>query len=122
MATVDPARLGQLQDEFRKVCRVLEDTPAIDKHFTIPREEYRVRAERLEAVLEAAAAGRVRRVGLLAPRQVVPDGVVRYLEGLAGADNVLDAQPLYYRIKYEKSDNEMRLIRDANVVADAMLR
>jgi Xaa-Pro aminopeptidase len=212
MATIDLIRFRQLQDEFRKVCRVLEETPAIDRHFTIPREEYRlrqrkvwealrsadcdvgfvfsdqhycgdvpylggntnisieqvagaigpngfhiiagleggfvaeqlaprsgapvhkvellqladekypIRAERLESVLEAAANGRVQRLGLLTPRQIVPDAVVRYLEGLLGADNVVDAQPLYYKIKYEKSDNEMRLIRDANVIADAMVR
>lgn len=212
MTSIEYERLGQLHDEFRKVCRILAATPGIDKHFTIPLEEYRdrqqqvsqalagagcdvgfvfsdqhycgdvpylggntnisieqiagaigaggfhivagleggyiaeqlaaragaqvhkvellqladekypIRAERLEAVLDEAAGRRVRRIGLLTPRQVVPDGIVRYLEGLVGADNVIDAQLLYYRIKYEKSDNEMRLIRDANVIADAMLR
>lgn len=85
-------------------------------------EKYPIRAERLEDVLEAAAGGKVDRIGLLTPRQVVPDGVVRYLEGLVGADNVVDAQLPYYKIKYEKSDAEMRLIRDANVIADAMMR
>jgi len=39
-----------------------------------------------------------------------------------GRKNVVDAQELYYRIKYIKSDVEMRLIRDACAVADAMLR
>jgi Xaa-Pro aminopeptidase len=85
-------------------------------------EKYPIEAERLEDVVEAAAGGRVDRIALLTPRQVVPDGVVGYLEGLYGAENVVDAQDLYYRIKYEKSDNEMRLIRDANVIADAMMR
>lgn len=86
-------------------------------------EKYPIRAERLEAVLEEAAGGKkVDRIGLLTPRQVIPDGLVRYLESLVGRDNVVDAQPLYYKIKYEKSDAEMRLIRDANVVADAMMR
>lgn len=85
-------------------------------------EKYPIRAERLEQVLEEAAGGRVERVGLLSPRQIVPDGVVRYLEGLYGRDNVVDVQPLYYCIKYEKSDNEMRLIEDANRIADAMMR
>lgn len=85
-------------------------------------EIYPVRAERLEEVLEAAAGGPVDRIALLTPRQVVPDGVVRYLEGIVGRDGVVDAQELYYRIRYEKSDAEMRLIRDANVIADAMIR
>ncbi len=85
-------------------------------------EKYPIRAERLEDVLEAAAGGKVKRIGLLTPRQVIPDALVDYLEKLAGAENVVDAQLPYYRIKYEKSDAEMRLIRDANVIADAMMR
>src|SRR6476659_8917700 len=79
-------------------------------------EKYPIDAERLEDVIEAAAGGRVDRIALLTPRQVVPDGIVAYLEGLHGAENVVDAQDLYYRIRYEKSEAEMRLIRDANVI------
>src|SRR5262249_57044327 len=85
-------------------------------------EKYPIEAERLEDVLAAAAGGRADRVALLTPRQVIPDGVVGYLEALLGRENVIDAQKLYFRIKYEKSDTEMRLIRDANVISDAMLR
>ena len=86
-------------------------------------EKYPINAERLEDVLAEAAGGKpVDRIALLTPRQVVPAGVVAYLEGLVGKDNVVDAQPVYYTIKYEKSDREMELIRDANVIADAMLR
>jgi len=212
MAGIGSVRSAQFRDEFEKVLRVLETTPAVDKGFAIPREEfqarqrkvaaavedlglsvgfvfsdqhycgdvpylggntnitieqvagavgrggfhliagleggyvaeqlaeragvavhkvemlqladekYPIRAERLEAVLEAAAGGPVRRIGLLTPRQVVPDSVVSYLEELVGRKDVVDAQLPYQRIKYEKSDAEMRLIRDANVVADAMMR
>jgi Xaa-Pro aminopeptidase len=85
-------------------------------------EKYPIQAERLEDVIEAAAGRTVDRIALLTPRQVIPDGVVRYLEGLFGPENVVDAQEVYFRIKYEKSDAEMRLIRDANVIADAMIR
>jgi len=85
-------------------------------------EKYPIEAERLEDVIEAAAAGKVDRIALLTPRQVIPDGVVAYLEDLFGPDNVVDVQEVYYRIKYLKSDIEMALIRDANVVADAMVR
>ena len=86
-------------------------------------EKYPIRAERLEEVLEEAAGGQaVDRIGLLTPRQVIPDGLVKYLEALVGQDNVVDAQDLYYHIKYEKSDAEMHLIEDANVIADAMMR
>ncbi len=85
-------------------------------------EKYPIQAERLEDILVAAAGGPLDRVALLTPRQVIPDAIVRYLEGIVGAANVVDAQGIYYRIKYEKSDIEMALIRDANVIADAMLR
>ena len=42
---------------------------------------------------------------------MVPDGVVGYLESLFGAENVVDEQELYYRAKYEKSDDEMNDLR-----------
>jgi Xaa-Pro aminopeptidase len=85
-------------------------------------EKYPIRAERLEDVLEAAAGGQVRRIGLLTPRQVIPDGVVSQLERIAGPEGVVDAQELYQRIRYEKSDVEMALIQDASAIGDAMLR
>jgi Xaa-Pro aminopeptidase len=213
MSSITPHRASQLREEFRHVERVLEATPAVDKFFAIPTEEFRERqrrvyealrsrdldvgfvfsdehydgdvpylggntnvsieqvagvvgaegfhivagleggyiaeqlapragaevhkvellqladekypieAERLDEVIAAAAGGcPVERVGLLTPRQVVPDGVVGYLEAHYGSEHVIDAQDLYFRVRYEKSDNEMRLIRDANVIADAMMR
>jgi hypothetical protein len=85
-------------------------------------EKYPIRAERLEEVLEAAAGKRVERIGLLTPRQVIPDGVVAQLEKIVGQENVLDAQELYQRIRYEKSEIEMALTRDASLIGDAMLR
>ncbi|MCH8293593.1 M24 family metallopeptidase [Candidatus Poribacteria bacterium] len=86
-------------------------------------EKYPIEAERLEDVLvEANGGGAVNQIGLLTPRQVIPDGVVAYLENLVGRENVIDAQELYFRIKNEKSDEEMRLIRDANLIANAMMR
>jgi Xaa-Pro aminopeptidase len=212
MIRYSEARLNQLHDEFEKVDRVLRDTPAIDKLFSIPTEEflerqkracqallgvgleagfvfsdehydgdvpylggntniqieqvagvigktgfhiaagleggyiaeqlaaragtkvhkvemlkladeeYPIDARRLEEVIEAAAGRRVHQIGLLTPRQVIPAALVEHLENLFGEGNVIDCQELYYKIKYEKSDNEMRLIRDANVIADAMMR
>jgi len=85
-------------------------------------EKYPIRAEKLKDVLEAAAGRRVGRIGLLTPRQVIPDGIVTALEKIVGAGNVVDAQELYQRIRYEKSDIEMALIRDAAVISDVMLR
>ncbi len=85
-------------------------------------EKYPIKAERLEDVIEAAAGGKVDRIALLTPRQVVPAGIVEYMERLYGKDGVADAQEIYYRVKYEKSDVEMRLIADACTIADAMMR
>src|SRR5690349_11739411 len=39
-------------------------------------EKYPIRAERIEDVLEQAAGKKVRRIGLLTPRQVIPCGIV----------------------------------------------
>ncbi|MGE5646608.1 MAG: M24 family metallopeptidase [Acidobacteriota bacterium] len=84
-------------------------------------EKYPIKAERLEDVIAAAAGGKVDHVALLTPRQVIPAALVEYLEKLYGREGVVDAQEIYYRVKYEKSEIEMRLIADACVVADAML-
>ena len=88
-------------------------------------EKYPIRAVRLEDVIEAATGkkmSQVKRIALLTPRQVVPAGVVDYLDKLFGKRNVVDAQIIYQQIKNLKSDREMELIRDANVIADAMMR
>src|SRR6266700_2457654 len=85
-------------------------------------EKYPIRAERLEDVIRAAAGKDVDHIALLTPRQVIPAGLVEYLQNIYGREGVVDAQELYYRVKYEKSAIEMRLIADACVIADAMLR
>lgn len=85
-------------------------------------EKYPIRAERLEDVIEAAAGKKVDHIALLTPRQVIPAGLVEYLQNLYGKNGVVDAQELYQHVKYEKSEIEMRLIADACVIADAMLR
>src|SRR3954470_4069261 len=85
-------------------------------------EKYPIRAERLEDVIRAAARKEVDHIALLTPRQVIPAGLVDYLQTSYGPDGVVDAQELYFRVKYEKSEIEMRLIADACAIADAMLR
>ena len=85
-------------------------------------EKYPIRAERLEDVIREAAGREVDHIALLTPRQVIPAGLVEYLQNLYGKDGVVDAQELYYRVKYEKSEIEMRLIADACTMADGMLR
>ena len=41
---------------------------------------------------------------------------------LGKSGNIVDAQLLYYKIKYEKSETEMDLIRDASLICDEMLK
>jgi hypothetical protein len=64
----------------------------------------------------------VKRIALLTPRQIVPQGIVHYLEDLVGQANVVDAQIGFQLVKYEKSAVEMALIRDASQIGDAMIR
>jgi hypothetical protein len=54
-------------------------------------EEYPIKAERIEDVIEAAAGGKVNAIGLLTPRQVIPASLVEYLEGLFGRKELLIA-------------------------------
>jgi len=88
-------------------------------------EKYPSRAERLEQVIEAAAGKKLRdvkRIALLTLRQIIPASVIAYLDQVFGRENVVDAQALYFRIKNLKSDREMELIRDANIIADTSMR
>ena len=47
-------------------------------------EKYPIQAERIEDVLDQTAGKKVRRVGLLTPRQVIPCGIVDALEKIVG--------------------------------------
>lgn len=85
-------------------------------------EEYPIKAEKIEDVIEEANNGKAKTIALLTPRQVIPASIVEYLEKVYGKENVVDAQEIYYKIKYEKSDNEMRLIRDSCMIGDTVLR
>jgi len=43
-----------LRDDLRKVERILEETPAIDRFYMAPKEEFLARVERVNAALRAA--------------------------------------------------------------------
>jgi Xaa-Pro aminopeptidase len=85
-------------------------------------EDYPIEAERLEDVFAAACGGTPRRIALLTPREIVPVRLVEALWERFGSDSVVDAQPIYLRLKYEKSEAELELTRDAATIGDAMLR
>ena len=86
-------------------------------------EDYPIEAEKVEDVIEAAAGGKPRNVGLLTPREIFPLSIYEFLVGYLGSTQaVIDAQEIYYRIKYEKSEREMALIEQAGLICDAMLQ
>ncbi|MHA1147339.1 MAG: M24 family metallopeptidase [Promethearchaeota archaeon] len=87
-------------------------------------EKYPIEAEKLEDVIETAAGKKIdeiKKIALLTPKQVIPYSFVDYLNQVFGSDNVIDAQEIYYKIKYEKSDIEMKLIEQASIISDAMM-
>jgi len=85
-------------------------------------EVYPVAAERIEDVLQEANGGAMPdRIALLTPRQVIPASLVEYLNRLFGAENVIDCFEPFARVKYEKSEREMELIRDASAIGDAVM-
>lgn len=85
-------------------------------------EDYPIAAERVEDVIEEAAGCRPDRIGLLTPRAVIPVSIYEFLcRYLGDRAKVVDAQPCFYEIKYEKSLNEMRLLEDACKIADVMV-
>ncbi|MFX0132498.1 MAG: hypothetical protein ACFFDN_02510, partial [Candidatus Hodarchaeota archaeon] len=88
-------------------------------------EKYPIRAEKLEEVLEDTAGEPltyIKKIALLTPRQVIPSSIIEYLEKIFGKENVIDAQEILYKIKYLKSDIEMKLIKDACIIATATMR
>ena len=85
-------------------------------------EKYPVSAERLDEIMVCANGGTMpKKVALLSPRQVIPAALIDHCGAIVGTENIVDAQELYWKIKYEKSPAELALIRSAAVVADAVM-
>lgn len=85
-------------------------------------EDYPVNTERVEDVIEEAAGCKPSTIGLLTPRAVLPVSIYEFLIKYLGDDKkIVDAQELYYKIKYEKSANEMDLIREAGIISDTVM-
>ena len=85
-------------------------------------EKYPVEGFSLKDILETIAGRKVSRIGILSPRQVIPDGIIANLEEIVGKDNVIDTQVPYQKVKNLKSANEMRLIEDSGYVTSLALR
>ena len=84
-------------------------------------EEYPVEADRMEDGVEDICGSKPKRLALLTPRAVMPVAIYEWFEAYVGKGNLLDGQELYYKIKYEKSDTEMALTRQAAKISDVMI-
>jgi Xaa-Pro aminopeptidase len=85
-------------------------------------EKYPVEGFSLKDILETIAGHKIRRIGILSPRQVIPSGIAANLEEIVGKDNIVDIQVPFQKVKNLKSANEMRLIEDAGYVTSLALR
>ena len=85
-------------------------------------EDYPVEACKVEDVLEEACGGRPKNIALLTPSEVLPASIYRYLVNYFGdASKVVNAQEIYYKLKYIKSDGEMRMTEIAGKICDVMM-
>ena len=74
MGAMSSERLSEFREEFRRVERVLEATPAVDKFFAIPTAEFEARQRRVSEALR----GRGLEVGFVFSDEHY-DGDVPYL-------------------------------------------
>ena len=85
-------------------------------------EDYPIAAERFEDVIEEACGGKPGAIALLTPRAVLPVHIYELISNYLGSsEKLIDAQEIYYKIKYEKSDSEMKLVENACLIADVMV-
>ena len=85
-------------------------------------EDYPVEAVRLEDVFEEVCGGRPHNIGLMTPTEVIPMKFLYvFREYFGGEENIIDARELLFKIKYIKSDNEMRMITEASKICDVMI-
>ena len=85
-------------------------------------EDYPINAERFENVVEEVCGKKPEAIGLLTPRAIFPAIIYEYLgKYLCGRDRIIDAQEVYYKVKYEKSDIEMKLVEESCLIADTLI-
>ena len=96
---------------------------ALLQEFQISDEDYRfAKFEKLEDVvfrMILPKQGRPLKIALFSSSQFIPYDHVELFEGRFGGENVIFDVELLQRIKYEKSEKELRIIATANIIADA---
>lgn len=85
-------------------------------------EDYPVEAVTLDAVFEEACGRRPQNIGLLTPTEVIPTKIFQnFRKMFGGEENVIDVREVLFKVKYEKSENEMRMISEASLICDVMI-
>ncbi|MEF9974547.1 MAG: M24 family metallopeptidase, partial [Clostridia bacterium] len=85
-------------------------------------EDYPVAACKVEDILEEACGKKPQNIALLTPMQVLPTSIYKYLVDYFGDERrVVNAQEIYYKLKYIKSDDEMRMTEIAAKMSDVMI-
>ena len=85
-------------------------------------EDYPVEAVTLDAVFEEACGRKPQNIGLLTPTEVIPTKIFQnFRKTFGGEENVIDVREVLFKVKYEKSENEMRMISEASLICDVMI-
>jgi Xaa-Pro aminopeptidase len=96
---------------------------ALLQEFQISDEDYRfAEFEKLEDVVSRMVSvkpGKSIKIALYSSSQFIPYDHVELFEGRFGSENVIFDVDLLQRIKYEKSEKELKIIATANIIADA---
>jgi len=96
---------------------------ALLREFQISDEEYRwARFVSLDKVLSQVGVRNGAKVAIGSSAQFIPHDHVLIFQGKFGADKVFQDPELLQLIKYEKSDTELAIMQQANIIADAALR
>lgn len=96
---------------------------ALLREFQISDEDYRwAHFTGLEALLSKIGIKKNAKVAIASSSQFIPYDHVLKFQGKFGADNVVFDPMLLQLIKYEKSDKELAIIQQANIIADAAMR
>jgi Xaa-Pro aminopeptidase len=96
---------------------------ALLQEFQISDEDYRfARFEKLEDVVQRMVPikpGKRQKIAIFSSSQFIPYDHVELFTGSFGGENVSFDVELLRRIKYEKSDRELKVLEAANIIADA---
>ena len=85
-------------------------------------EDYPVEAVTMEEVFEEACGRKPQNIGLLTPTEVIPINFLYNFRRYFGSEeNIIDAREILFKVKYIKSDNEMRMHREASKICDVMI-